>query len=115
MTMRFGLLVELSAIIALIAGVPVPIAGTAALIAATPTSAIAIFRIAKSEKTASGAVDMAFLFLTWGMLPCLLVRCATDGVGENVFRFIIAARVFAVASIWRHASRWDRSNDEISE
>ncbi len=103
--MQLCLLVELLAIIALIAGVPIPIAGTVALIAATPTSAISIIRILKSGMTASAAIDIGFLFFAWIMLPCLLVQNATDGVGENVFRFIVAARVFAAASIWRHLSQ----------
>jgi hypothetical protein len=108
--MHLGVLVELLAIIALIAGIPVPIAGTVALIAATPTSAVAILRTLKTDKTANGVVDTAFLFFTWSLLPCLLVRYATGGVGENVFRFTIAARIFAVVSIWRLSSRWKQSS-----
>ena len=105
---QLGLIVELLAILALIVGVPVPIAGTVALIAATPTTAIAILRILKINLTASDAVDIAFLFFTWVLLPCLLVLHAKDGVGENVFRFIIAARFFAAASIWRLSLQWKR-------
>ena len=110
--MRLGVLVELLAIIALIAGVPVALAGTVALIAATPTSAVAIYRTLKTERTAIGAVDVAFLFFTWAMIPCLLLQHATGGVGENVFRFIVSIRIVAAVSIWRHSSEWHkRSND----
>ena len=111
MIIRLGVLAELLAIIALIVGVSIPIAGTLALIAATPTSAIAIFKILKSDKTASGAIETAFLFLTWILLPCMLMQYANEGIGENVFRFIIAARVFAGASIWKHSSQWKRSSN----
>ena len=68
---QLALSIELLAIIALIAGVPVPIAGTVALIAATPTTAIALRRIFKIKMTAMDAVDIAFLFFTWALLPCL--------------------------------------------
>ena len=99
---RVGVLIELLAIIALVVGVPIPIAGTVALIAATPTSAVAILRTLKTDMTAIGVIDVAFYFFTWTSLPCLLALHATDGVGENVFRLIIAARVFATVSLWRH-------------
>jgi len=102
-------LVELLAVVALIVGVPVPVAGTAALLAATPATAVAIWRILKTDKTFTGVVDTAFLFFTWTALPCLLAMHARDGVGENVFRFIIAARVFAGVSLWRHSSHWNKS------
>ncbi len=107
---HLGVLLELLAIIALIAGVPIPIAGTLALVAATPTSAVAILRILKTDKTALGMVNAVFLISTWIILPCLLVQYATDGVGENVFRFTIAARIFAAATIWRLSSRWKQSS-----
>lgn len=113
--MYLGVLIELLAIIALIAGIPVPVAGTVALIAATPTSAVAILRILKSKKTASSAVDIAFLFLTWTLLLCLLLQYATVGVGENVFRFTIAARLFAAASLWRLSSKADMRESAFKE
>ena len=47
--MRVGVLLELLAIIAMIVGAPIPIAGTAALIAATPATAVAIFRTRKTN------------------------------------------------------------------
>jgi hypothetical protein len=102
-------LVELLAIVALIVGVPVPAAGTTALLAATPASAVTIWRTLKTDKTFNGVVDTAFYFSTWTSLPCLLALHATDGVGENVFRLIIAARVFAAVSLWKHAALWKKS------
>jgi len=108
---RIGLLVELLAIVALIAEIPVAIAGTVALIAATPTSAYTIYRILRTDKSATGVLEVVFLFLTWTMLPCMLLLHATDGVGENVFRFFVAVRIFAAASIWRHLRQWQRSLD----
>lgn len=110
---QLGLSVELLAIIALIAGVPVPIAGTVALIAATPTSAVAILRIWRTSKSILGVIDLAFLFFAWALLPCLLVRYATDGVGENMARFTIAARVFAAASIWKLSSQWQSKSGKV--
>ncbi len=98
---HISVLVELTAIVALIVGVPLPLAGTVALLAATPATAVLIRRILKTDKTVSGVVDLAFLFCSWTSLPCLLVLHATDGVGENVFRLIVAVRVFAAVSIWR--------------
>ncbi len=106
--MHLGVFVELLAIIALIADVPIPIAGTVALVAATPTSAVAILRILKTEKTALEVVNAVFLFSTWLMLPCLLVQYATDDAGDNVFRFTVAVRIFAAATIWRLSSRWNQ-------
>ena len=106
--MVLGVLVELLAIIALVAGVPVPVAGAVALIAATPTSAVAIYRTLKADHTAIGVVNVAFLFFTWSLLPCLLVMYATDGVGENVFRFIVTVRIFAAVVIWRQSCDWDK-------
>ena len=94
-------LVEVLAIVGLIVGVPVAVAGTAALLAATPASAVAIWRILKTDRTLNEVVDAGFFLFTWTSLPCLLALHATDGVGENVFRFIIAARVFAAVSLWR--------------
>lgn len=98
-------LVELLAIAALIVGVPVPVAGTLALLAATPATAVALWRILKSDRTFNGVVDSAFYLFTWTLLPCLLALYATDGVGENVFRLIVAARVFAAVCIWRFCSQ----------
>ena len=99
--MHVGVLIEVLAIISLTAGVPIPIAGTIAWISAMPTSAVAILRILKSDQTVVGAIDIAFLFFTWTLLPCLLLRYATDGVGENVFLITIAARLSAAVNLWR--------------
>jgi len=98
--MRFGVLVELLAIIALMLGVPVPISATVALAAATPTTAVALFRLLKSDRSGGSVVDVAFLFFTWALLPCLIALYATDGVSETVFRFVVTVRVFAAANIW---------------
>ena len=113
---RVCVLAELLAIIALIAGIPVTVACTVAIIAATPATAVAIYRILKNDKSGAGFVDVdiVVLFLTWTMLPCLLLLHATAGVDENVFRFVVAARTFAAASIWRHTSEWHkRSNGSV--
>lgn len=107
---HFFVLLEIVAIVALILGVPVPVAGTAALLTATPASAMAIWRSIKTDRTSTGFVDLAFFFFTWALLPCLLALHATDGVGENVFRLIITARVFAAVSIWRRCSPWKQSS-----
>lgn len=112
--MHICVIAELLAVIALIMGMSVPIAGTAALLAATPASAVTIGRILKTEKSFSGVVDTAFLFFTWALLPCLLALHATDGVGENVFRLIVSARVFAAVSIWRHSSQWKQTSTNNS-
>ncbi len=111
MMMRFGLLIELLAIIALVLGVPVPVSATVALIAATPTTAVALFRLLKSDRGGGGPVDVAFLFFTWAMLPCLVALYATGGVSETAFRFIVTIRVFAAASIWALLNRWSYSED----
>jgi hypothetical protein len=104
--MRFGVPIELLAIIALIVGVPIPIAGTVALIAATLTSSVAILRILKTDNMAIGVIDVVFYFFTWTLIPCMLVQYATDGVSENLFRLVIAARVFAAVSLWRLSMQW---------
>jgi hypothetical protein len=106
---RVGVLIELLAIIAMIIGAPIPVAGMVALIAATPTTAVAIFRTWKTDKTVNGVIELVFYFFTWIALPCLLARYATDGVGENLFRFTIAARIFAAVCIWRLSSPWKQS------
>ena len=106
--MHVGVAIEVLAIIALVAGISALFAATVALIAATPTTAVAIRRILKINMSVTDAVDVAFLFLTWAMLPCLLVWYATDNIDENAFWFTIAARVFAVATIWRLSSRWEQ-------
>jgi hypothetical protein len=106
--MRFGVLIELLATIALIVGVPIPIAGTVALIAATLTSAVAILRKLKTDNTLIGVIDVVFYFFTWTLIPCMLVQYATNGVSENLFRFLIAARVFAAASLWSLSMQWQR-------
>lgn len=97
---RLGLLAELLAIIALIAGIPVLVAGTVALIAATPTSAAVIYRILRTDKTGMGVLNVLFFFFTWAMIPCLLLLHVTNGVDENVFRFVVAVRIFAAVSAW---------------
>ena len=104
--MNLCVLVELAAIVALIVGVPVPLAGMVALLAATPATAVVIWRILKTDKTVSGVVDVAFLFFSWASLPCLLALHARGGVGENVFRLIVALRVFAAVSIRRLCLQW---------
>lgn len=111
LVIRIGLFVEVLAIAALIAGIPVVFAAMIALIAATPTSAYTIYRIFRTDKSGTGVVDVVFLFLTWTMLPCMLLLHATDGVGENVFRLMVAVRVFSVVSIWRHLRQWQRSSN----
>lgn len=107
------LLVELLAILALILGMPVPVAATVALFAATPATAITIWSLLKTDKSLHGVLDIVFLFSTWGLLPCLLVLHAKDGVGENMFRFMVASRIFAVVSIWRIRPRWKQDSTNI--
>lgn len=107
--MRLGVFVELVAIIAVMGGVPVPISGTVALLAATPVSAIVIYRLLKLDRSGGSLVDVVFHFFTWAMLPCLLAMYATDGVGEANFRFIVATRLAAAADTWRLLRRWNKA------
>jgi len=107
--MRFGVLIELLAIIALMLGVPVPISATVALIAATPTTGVALFRLLNSDRSGGTLIDVAFLFFTWAMLPCLVALYATDGVSETTFRFIVTVRVAAAFNIWTLSNRWSHS------
>ena len=109
MMMRLGVLVELLAIVALMLGVPVPISASVALLAATPTTAVTLFRLLKSDKSGGSLVDVAFLFFTWAMLPCLVALYATDGVSETTFRFIVAIRVAAAFNIWTISNKWSHT------
>lgn len=112
MMMRSGVLIELLAIIALMAGVPVPVSATVALLAATPTSAVVIYGLLKSDRSGGSLVDVAFHFFTWAMLACLLAMYAADGIGEANFRFIVSVRVATAADTWRLLRRWHQSEIE---
>jgi hypothetical protein len=91
--------VELLAIMALIVGVPVPVAATVALLAATPATAITIWSLLNAEQSLHGVVDILFLFITWALLPCLLALHGTYGVDGNLFRLIVVSRIFAAITI----------------
>lgn len=98
--LRLGALIESLAISALIAGIPVPIAGTIALTVATPTTSLSIYQVLKVDRTPAGAVNVIFLFLAWAMLPCLLIQQMTYGLSEELLRLTVILRVFAAIDIW---------------